>query len=128
MSVMNTDLVGRPALPIYLGSALPRWQPSSIAEVQAVIDDGTLRERHWLDAKREVGTSEGKKKETACDLASFANDGGALLIGVDEDKPTQTLTVKPVLLDGLAEQLDNIARSRCDPPLYIVCHPPGGRG
>ena len=29
----------------------------------------------------------------AKDLASFANDGAGLMIGVPEDKPTQTLTV-----------------------------------
>lgn len=125
MTVSESEPAG-PALPIYLGSALPRWQPSSIADVQAAIDDGTLREGHWLDAKREIGSTDSKKRETACDLASFANDGGALLIGVAEDKPAQTLSLEPVALDGLAEQLDSIARSRCDPPLHIVCHPLAG--
>jgi hypothetical protein len=31
--------------------------------------------------------------------------------------------VEPVLLDGLAEAVDQIARSRCDPPVYVICHP-----
>lgn len=116
----------RSALPIYLDPALPRWQPRTIEDVQRAIDDGTLRERHWLDVKAEVGASDGAKKGFAKDLASFANDGGDLLIGVREGKPTQTLTVEQVLLDGLAETVDQIACSRCDPPLYVVCHPLAG--
>ena len=38
-------------LPVYLGPELPRWQPSALTDVQMVIDDGSLRERHWLDVK-----------------------------------------------------------------------------
>jgi Putative DNA-binding domain len=119
MSLPNT-LGG---FPMYLGPALPRWQPRTVDDVQTAIDDGTLKERHWLDAKAELGRSEGAKKGFAKDLASFANDGGALLIGVREDKQAQKLTIDPVLLDGLSEAVDQIARSRCDPPLYVVCHP-----
>lgn len=96
-------------LPIYLGPALPRWQPRTIEDVQTAIDNGTMRERHWLDAKAEVGTSDSTKKGLAKDLASFANDGGGVLIGIREDKSTQTLTVEPVPLDGLAETVDQVA-------------------
>jgi hypothetical protein len=110
-------------LPIYLGPILPRWQPRSVADVQAAIDDGTLAERHWLDVKESVGTSDGAKKELARDLASFANDGGGYIIGVAEDKSTGKLTLAPVELAGLPERIDQVARSRCDPPLYVVCHP-----
>ena len=110
-------------LPVYLGPTLPRWQPRSLADVQAAIDDGTLGERHWLDAKAQVGTTASSRKDLAKDLTSFANDGGGLLIGVREDKDAGTLHVAPVPLAGLAETIDQIARSRCDPPLYVVCHP-----
>jgi hypothetical protein len=113
-------------LAIYLGPTLARWRPRSITDVETVIVDGTLRERHWLDVKAEFGRSDGAKKDFACDLASFANDGGALLIGVREDKRTQTLAVAEVPLEGLAERVDEIARSRCDPPLYVACHPLAG--
>lgn len=121
------DLGLGPALPIYAGPSLPRWQPRSVEDVKQAIKDGTLREHHWIDAKAEVGTTDGKRKEIACHLASFANDGGMLIIGVAEDKPAQKLWVEPVLLDGLPEQIDNIARSRCDPPLFILCHPLAGQ-
>lgn len=118
-----SDPTPRPPLPVYLGPTLPRWQPTTLVDVQAAIDDGTLTERHWLDVKASSGSSDGAKKETARDLASFANDGGGLLIGVAEDKATGALSLAPVQLAGAAEQLDQIARSRCDPPLFVVCHP-----
>ncbi len=120
---MSTPTDPQRSLPIYLGPALPRWQPRSVVDVETAISDGTMRERHWLDAKQEVGSTDDAKKKTARDLASFANDGGALLIGVSENKPMQELTVRPVELDGLAEKIDQIARSRCDPPLFVICHP-----
>jgi hypothetical protein len=121
----------RPPLPLYLGPTLSRWQPRAVEDVQSATDDGTLRERHWLDVKAAVGNSDASKKDLARDLASFANDGGALIIGVKEDKPNQILSVEPIPLDGLAERVDQVARSRCDPPLYVVCHPllaPSGDG
>jgi hypothetical protein len=111
------------SLPIYLGPTLPRWQPHTVAEVQTAIDDGTLGERHWLDVKETVGSGDGAKKELARDLVSFANDGGGLIIGVAEDKQAGTLHLAPVELAGMAEKVDQVARSRCDPPLYVQSHP-----
>lgn len=70
---------------MYLGPQLPRWRPRSVAQIQAAIGDGTLTERHWVDVKREVKTSDGDKKELARDLASFAIDGGVLVVGVGEN-------------------------------------------
>lgn len=110
------------ALPLYLGPALARWQPGSVADVQAVIDNGSLAERHWLDAKKELGNGDSANRELARDLASFANAGGALLYGVAEPNRRQ-LVVTPIPLEGLPERVDQVARSRCDPPLYVICHP-----
>ena len=110
-------------LPIYLGPSLPRWLPTSVADVHSAIGDGTLSERHWLDVKETVGGGDGAKKELARDLASFGNDGGGLIIGVAEDKTTGILALAPVALAGFAERIDQVARSRCDPPLYVQCHP-----
>ena len=111
------------SLSLYLGPRVPLWQPQTLADVQTAIDDGTLREGHWFDAKEHVGDSDAAKKETARDLASFANDGGIYLIGVAEDKTTQTFSLTPIPLPGLSEKIDQIARSRCDPPLFLQCHP-----
>lgn len=101
-------MTGPEPLPIYLGLTLPRWQPRSVADVQVAIADGTLTERHWLDVKELVNTSDGAKKELARDLASFANDGGGLIIGVAEDKKTGVLSLTPVELAGLAERVDQV--------------------
>jgi hypothetical protein len=54
----------------------PYWYPQSEADIQRAIDDGLLSETHYLDCKRQVGASQGERKETARDLASFAIDGG----------------------------------------------------
>jgi hypothetical protein len=110
-------------LPLYVGPTLPRWQPRTTADVHAALADGTLTEHHWVDVKRDVGPGDGAKKELARDLASFANDGGCYLIGVEEDTSTQTFTLTPVALAGLAEKVDQVVRARCDPPLYVACHP-----
>lgn len=122
MSEGGTLRTGPRMLPLYLGPTLPRWLPRSIEDVQSALDDGTITERHWLDVKLEVASGDGSKKGIAKDLASFAVDGGALIIGIREDKSTQTLTIDPVRLAGLAESIEQIARSRCDPPVFTVGH------
>lgn len=109
-------------LALYLGPQLPRWLPRSVADVDEIIKDGRLTERHWLDVKREVGSNVHHKRDIARDLASFANDGGALLVGVEELRPGQ-FEVKQQELAGLPERVEEIAHSRCDPPLFILCHP-----
>jgi len=102
---------------------VPRWTPTSLDDVRTLIADGTLKEGHWLDAKADLAKTTGAKEELARDLASFANDGGALLVGVREDKATETFSVDPIDLAGLPELVDQVARTRADPPLFTVCHP-----
>ncbi|MFJ7213735.1 helix-turn-helix domain-containing protein [Amycolatopsis sp. NPDC098790] len=107
---------------LYLGPRLSRWQPRTLDDVRTVLRDGLLAEGHWLDAKREIGTSKTSKKEFARDLASFANDGGALLIGIAEDKDTGTFSLAPQPLDGLPEMIEQVVGHHCDPPLFVQCH------
>jgi hypothetical protein len=97
-----------------------RWTATTEDEVRTLISDGSFKESHYLDAKRETGTSPAARKETARDLASFAIDGGALLIGVDEDKSSGTFALAPQPLDGLIEKLDQIAATLIDPPLAVA--------
>ncbi|WP_152610888.1 helix-turn-helix domain-containing protein [Amycolatopsis sp. MJM2582] len=108
---------------LYLGPAIQRWRPSTPADIQNAIDNGALEERHWLDIKRQLNHDKHDKIELARDAASFANDGGVLLIGVDEDRPTGKLTLAPTRLSGLAETVEQILHQRCDPPLFVQCHP-----
>ncbi len=69
--------------------------------------------------KREVGDTSGSRKETARDLSSFALDGGALLVGLNEDKQDRTFSPAPQPLDGLAEKVEQVATSLIDPPLFV---------
>lgn len=107
----------------YLGPGIQRWQPRSAADVQAAIDNAVLEERHWLDVKRQLNNGPNDKTELARDAASFANEGGVLLYGVEENRKTGKLTLAPTPLAGLAERIEQIVHQRCDPPLFVQCHP-----
>lgn len=95
------------------------WIPSSEGAIRQAIEQGTFVESHFLDAKAITGDTDGERKETARDLASFSLDGGVLVIGVSEDKKASTFSLAPVCLAGLMEKLEQIAATRIDPPLYV---------
>jgi hypothetical protein len=107
---------------IYLSPDNPRWTPQTEADLQAAIDGGLIEESSYLDAKRELA-SKSDNRELARDLASFANEGGTLLIGIDEDKSARTFSLAPQPLGGLAERVDQVARSIPDPPISVVIKP-----
>ncbi len=54
-------------------------------------------------------------------MASFAVDGGLIAVGVAEDKESGKFELSPVALAGLAERVDQVARSVIDPPLLVGC-------
>lgn len=95
------------------------WQPTTEVQIISAIETGDLRENAHLDVKRELTRGDGARTELARDLASFALDGGALLVGVSEDKQSGTFFPTPVVLAGAAEQIENVAANRIDPPLFI---------
>lgn len=107
---------------IYLSQEQPRWMPRTEQDIQDAIDRCLLDETHYLDLKREVGAGRAENKELARDLAQFAVDGGALLIGVEEVKGGPPV-LSPVPLDGLAERVEQVARSSVDPPLFVTSTP-----
>lgn len=96
------------------------WAPESEHELRSVVEAGMLTETHHLDIKREIGVKPGDRAELARDLAQFAIDGGALIVGVEEDKATRTWTLTPQKLVGLQERIEQIANSQIDPPLPIA--------
>lgn len=98
---------------------LARWLPGNEPELQAALQMGELPEGHWLDMKQELGSKPADNKELASDLASFAIDGGAVILGVAEDKQTGALVTHPIVLKGLKERIDQVARNRVDPPLAV---------
>lgn len=95
------------------------WEPATEAQIAAAIEAGDLRENVHLDVKRELTRGDGARTELARDLASFAIDGGVLLIGVAEDQKAGTFSLAPFPLAGVAEQIENIASNRVDPPLFV---------
>lgn len=104
---------------IYLSASQPRWNPKSEADLQAALDENLIGETHYLDLK-EIPSTKGENKESARDMASFAIDGGTLIIGIAEDKTNRVFTLAPQPLKGLAEKIEQIARSIPDPPLNVI--------
>jgi hypothetical protein len=93
------------------------WPPRTEAALVAAARDGHLHENHTLELKRELAPGDPANKELAADLASLANDGGLLFIGVDE---TTGPGLHPVPLAGLAERIEQVARTRVDEPLPLT--------
>ncbi|MFI5689540.1 hypothetical protein [Streptomyces sp. NPDC051636] len=75
---------------IYLSPAISRWTPKSEGDLAAAISGGLLEESHYLDLKEQTDPGKAGNKELARDLASFAVDGGMLIIGIREDKANRT--------------------------------------
>lgn len=96
----------------------PRVPVEDEASLVVAIEEGLLAESHYLDLKVEIPKGSSKNRELARDLASFAIDGGTLVIGVAEEG--DNISAAPVALDGLAERIDQVAASIPDPPLTIV--------
>lgn len=104
---------------IYLSSDNPWWMPKTEADLQAAVDGGLFEESHHLDLKK-APNSKGDNKELARDLASFAVDGGTLIIGVQENKDSRTFELAPQPLNGLPEKIEQVARTIPDPPLTVL--------
>jgi len=92
------------------------WQPSTEAQILIAIDDGNIVENHHIDAKAIIGDAPRARKNTAQDFASFAIDGGALIIGISEDGPG-AFSAAPFALDRDVERAEQIAANLVDPPL-----------
>lgn len=107
-------------MPIYLSPEIPGWSPRTEADLQAAIDAGLLEESHRLDLKQALHATKGDNKELARDIASFAVDGGTLIIGIGEDKDNRTFFRAPQPLKGLGEKVEQVARTLPDPPLAVV--------
>ncbi|MBP2707363.1 ATP-binding protein [Microbispora sp. RL4-1S] len=105
--------------PIYLTSENPRWTPKTEADLKRALEDGLIKESHHLDLKK-IPDTKGDNRESAKDMASFAIDGGTLIMGVPEDKEKRTFFLEPKPLNGLAEKAEEIARSIPDPALTIL--------
>lgn len=97
-----------------------RYLERTADQLSESLTGGLLVEDHNTDFKRELGRGASASKELAVDLASLSIDGGRLYIGVDEDGDPPALHPLPEM-GRLAERIDQVARSRITPPLYVRC-------
>ena len=97
------------------------WPPQSESDILAALKRGDVVESSQLDVKLTVGTTDGERRGTAKDLASFAIDGGALLIGVREDKVNRAFSAEPFALHDMVERIELIAATLVEPSLPV--HP-----
>lgn len=97
------------------------WKPGSEADIRSGIANGTIRETHHMEVKEDA-----RRNETiAQTLASLAIDGGLFILGIAEvsEDGRKKFELKPLLLDGLRERVDQIARNAIDPPLSVRSWP-----
>ena len=95
------------------------WPPLTESDIADALKAGDVAESNRLDFKALVGDNDRGRRETAKDMASFAIDGGALLIGISEDKSARSFHLAPVDLHDVVERIEQIAGNRVDPPLVV---------
>lgn len=96
-----------------------RWLPRTETELADAVLDGRLAEDHTTDFKESLKPGNASNKELARDLASFANDGGLMIFGVADTGDTPEERLWPMELEGVPERIDQVARSRLEPPLSV---------
>jgi hypothetical protein len=62
----------------------PRLPLSTEADIERALANELFGENHFLELKREVKPGKGENRDTARDLASFAVDGGTVIVGLEE--------------------------------------------
>lgn len=98
-----------------------KWMPTSETELFAAYKSGLLAEKNWCDLKAALGTTASANAELARDLASFATNGGTLIIGLNEKEPDGSPLTPIELTRGLSERIEQIAAMKVDPPLTVEC-------
>lgn len=101
-----------------VGERATRWFPETYRDVVEALEDGRIEEGAHLEFKRELATGSAANLKLARSLASFANDGGTLVFGVDEPA-AGVYRPSPVPANGLRERIEQVAASRVDPPLFV---------
>jgi len=98
------------------------WPPTTLEALREALDQGILGETHQVELKRDIPTGSTANEELASDLASLAIDGGILVVGIAEHAESSRNELLAVPLRGLKERVDQVARSRVDPPLLVEIH------
>lgn len=105
---------------------LEGWEPKTEEELLLAARQGLLNEGHpGLEFKQQLGEGARFNSEFAADMASFATNGGAIIIGVVDPRNRKSSEPKAALLPqdlrGMAERVEQIAMMRCQPALFV--HP-----
>ena len=88
--------------------------PKDLDELRSLIENGGASETRFCEFKREWSSNNAVAKQ----LAGFAIEGGALVIGVAEPRAGK-FEVTPIEHAGLPERVEQIAQSLIDPPLNV---------
>lgn len=92
------------------------WHPSTWSDLEGLLGEA---ESPALDFKRKFGSNE----ELAKDIAAMTVNGGLLIYGVDEDKPTRVATeLLPFPIATVEEKLMQVAGTRISPSPDIQVH------
>lgn len=94
----------------------PMWRPTSEAELKEALENGAFTESHYRDAKK----AERKPAKLAADMASFAIDGGLLVVGVAEPEQGRFELAPLENTDQLCESFESTALTKCEPPLSVA--------
>lgn len=94
------------------------WRPETLDDLRSFIDNGLASESRLIEFKQELPLSRGENRALARQLAAFAIEGGAVVIGVTEEAENQ-FNVVPIPVAGLRERVEQIAQSVVEPPLWV---------
>jgi len=86
-------------------------------DLRRAVAAGRAHEGDHLDIKRELPAGSQATTAIATDLASFAINGGVIVVGLTPARPP---ALEPVVLRGQEERIQQIARDRVDPPLRVA--------
>lgn len=98
-----------------------KWMPKDESELLAAYQGGLLEERNWCDLKADQAPGPKPNAELARDMASFAVDGGTLIIGLDEKEPGGSPLTPVDLSKVTPERIEQVASMKVDPPLTVEC-------
>lgn len=91
------------------------------SELLAAYQGALLEERNWCDLKADQAPGLKPNAELARDMASFAVDGGTLIIGLDEKEPGGSPLTPVDLSKVTQEHIEQVASMKVDPPLTVEC-------
>lgn len=91
--------------------------PKNEDELKDAIGSGQIEESHYLDFKAKLDQGKNGNKSLAGDIASFAIDGGVMILGVSEVGPG--FKAAPINIDGLSEKIENVAFTLIQPPVFV---------